>query len=133
MLVLAIVALAFAVGSRSFPTTVTVSTTRTVTVTSPSGAPVVIAEVIIQPEVINEVCLLQYRNATSTAYLVSVTSSTSNGGTGSFQATGTTTTVTLRAINTITLYYNVTYVDSTTTCTDINSHYHVTNTCPPCA
>jgi hypothetical protein len=93
---------------------------------------VVIEEVIIQPEVINAICIGRFTNLTSTAYLIPVSSNAYSIGN---QTGETTTTETLRAISTVTVYDNVTMISGSTTCTLINPHYNVTQspTCPPCA
>lgn len=125
VMVLAILASAVA-ELATHPVTVTVSTTRTATVTQLNGASGVIEEVIVQPEVINLICPAEHtENSTSTAYLMAA----SNGG---LRATSTTTTETLIAVSTVTIYENVTMVGSGTTCTDINPHYGVRSACPPC-
>jgi hypothetical protein len=110
--------------------TVTISTTRTITSSSVTNSPAVVEEVIIQPEVINEICIGEFTNSTSTAYLTPVSPNASSIG----NQTTTTTTETLRAISTVTTYDNVTMVSGSITCTLINPHYNVTqsSTCPPC-
>lgn len=112
---------------RSYSTTITVSSTRTITLTSSSslnGPPVIIEEVILEPEIINEICIGLLATTTSTAYLI---------GIGNQTAAVTTTTETLSVISTTTLYYNVTIVSDGSTCTEINPHYNVTSRCGPCA
>jgi hypothetical protein len=128
--VLAIVALAF--GSLAFSNlsqTHTVMTTTTVTILS-AKSPFVVEEVIIQPQEINDVCIIQLTNSTSTAYLTPVFSTVGGGG----GQTATTTMETLRAVTTATVYANVTEINGGTTCTIINPHYNVMQTpsCPPC-
>jgi hypothetical protein len=129
VLVLAFAGIAFTNLSQTH--TVTISTTRTITFSSVANSRVVIEEVIIQPKVINLICINEFTNLTSTAYLIPVSSNTSSIGN---QTGETTTTETLRAISTVTVYNNATMISGSITCTLINPHYNVTqsSTCPPC-
>jgi len=104
----------------------TTPTTRTITLTSSTASGVFIEEVIVQPEVINEICVGGAFNLTTT-YLLSVA--------GNNQTAATVTTETLTAVSTVTVYENVTIISSGSTCTEINPHYNVTQTpaCGPCA
>jgi hypothetical protein len=129
VLVLAFASIAFTNLSQTH--TVTISTTKTITFSSVANSHAVIEEVIIQPEVINSICIGQLTNLTSTAYLIPVSLHASSIGN---QTGETTTTETLRAINTVTVYDNATVISGSITCTLINPHYNVTqsSTCPPC-
>ena len=106
--------------------TITSLTTRTITLTSSTASGVFIEEVIVQPEVINEICVGGAFNETTT-YLLSVA--------GNNQTASTVTTETLTAVSTVTVYENVTIVSGGSTCTEINPYYNVTQTpvCGPCA
>lgn len=84
-------------------------------------------ELVVQPQLRNEVCILFSTNTTSTIYL--------EGGTqienGSYRQTTTlsTTTQTIVLSSTATLYENITVGH----CTEVNPHYNVSSSCPPCA
>jgi hypothetical protein len=128
ILVLAFASVAFTILNQAH--TSTISTTRTVTILS-ARSPVVTEEVIIQPQEINDICIIQLTNSTSTSYLAPVNSTVNIIG----SQTARTTTEILRAITTATIYDNVTEISSGVTCTFINPHYNVTQSlaCPPCA
>ena len=106
--------------------TVTSLTTRTITLTSSTASGVFIEEVIVQPEVINEICVGGAFNLTTT-YLLSIA--------GNNQTATAVATETLTAVSTVSIYENVTIVSSGSTCTEINPYYNVTQTpvCGPCA
>jgi len=119
VVVLAMVLLAFVAGE-STPRTVT--TTRTYTLTSSVQSGVLIEEVVVQPEYLNEVCVLFVTNQTAT-YLLGA------GGNGQV----TTKTETLTAASTVTIYMNATIIGDGSTCTEINPYYNTTfNGCGPC-
>ena len=117
IVVLPLIVLAINLMGPSQPKMVTITATQTIAIQPPGGSPA-IEEVIIQPEIINEVCILQRTNATSTAYLPSARNAS---------VAGTTTTETLLALSTATVYLNATVISGpSTTCTVINPYYHVT-------
>ena len=118
--VIVLVVLAFVLGGATSHEAVT----RTVTFT-PTHA---VEAVIIQPELVNEVCILVRTNQTSTAYLLQ--------GAITDEATSTTTTESFIATNTITIYKNATIISNGSTCTEVNPYYGTvaqTATCGPCA
>jgi hypothetical protein len=128
--VLAILVLALAaIGYSGLGEARVVTTTRTVTVLS-AKSPVITEEVIVQPQLVNEVCIIQLTNSTSTAYVSQVNGTLTSLGGGA----AVTTTETLRALTTATVYANVTEISGGITCTIINPHYNVTQApyCPPC-
>ena len=89
-------------------------------------------ELVIESEVVNEICVAQETTTTSTAYVV--TASPTSNSLGSTSTMPSTTTETLSALGTTTAYENVTVASGTVTCTEINPHYNVTQSldCPPC-
>jgi len=128
--VLVMVLLAFVAGE-STPHTVTttqisftphtITMTLTLTLTSSSQQGVLVEEVDVQPVYHNAICALWVANQTAT-YLLGV------GGNGQV----TTKTESLTA-GTITKYENITFVNSGSTCTEINPYYNKTfNGCGPC-
>jgi len=119
VLVLATVVLAFVAGES---TSRTVTVTRTIMLTSSAGGGAVTEEFIVQPAVTNEICVL-YGGYQITTYLLRAT--------GNTQEVTTTVTETSYALNTITIYENVTIFSSGSACTEINPHYQATQT-PPC-
>lgn len=126
--VVVIMVLAFVAGeadTRIVTTTAVFTTTVTFTPANSSGF--VVEEVVIQPEILNEMCILSLTNQTTTFLLYAE---------GGSRVKTTVTTETLTALSTVTIYENATIVSDGSTCTDINSHYNVTQTtmsCPPCA
>ena len=117
-------------GGRSYSTTVTVSTTRTVTL---PGGQAVIEEKILRKEIVNAICIVENTTATSILY-VTATSNANSETTGNQLTIVTTTTESLSAV---TVYENATIVNvssgSSVTCTEVNPHYNVTSSCGPCA
>jgi len=115
---------------RSYSTTVTVSTTRTVTL---PGGQAVIEEKILRKEIANAICIVENTTATSILYFTA-TSNANSATTGNQLTIVTTTTESLSAV---TVYENATIVNvssgSSVTCTEVNPHYNVTSSCGPCA
>ena len=104
MIVLVIVVLAFATGE---------STPRIVTATD---------EVVVQPVVTNDVCILYLASQTTTHLLPA---------SGNILASTTFTTVTYTA-STVTVYENATIFSGSSTCTEINPYYHPATEMTPC-
>lgn len=127
-IVLVLIVLSFLVGSLTSRTTTT--TTRTVFLSS-AGSSVVTEEIIVQPEVFNDICAQGGTNATTTLFVAPFSSLVSVLG----NKTANTTTVTLVAVTFATIYNNVTEAVNGTTCTLINPHYNATQSvsCLPCA
>lgn len=121
--VVAVVAVAFFAGvnvTTQRASTVTVTTFAS-TVLQPGGF--VTEEVIVQPVSYNDICITGTTTTTSTAYLLAADQNSTVGVTSS------TTTITLNAVHTTTIYENATiYANSQFVCTLINPHYHVTQT-----
>jgi hypothetical protein len=134
---LAIVIAALVIGSVVY--LIVLPNNRTIVTTTlfsfPSGASIVTEEIIIEPEVINSICILQSTLTTSTAYVVAANSSKGSETDGVQMNTVSTTTKTFSALSTTTVYDNVTnIIQNVTSCTLINPHYNVTqsSTCAPC-
>ncbi|MDG7010448.1 MAG: hypothetical protein JRN16_05555 [Nitrososphaerota archaeon] len=125
--VLAVAAIAvLAYSTFAYATDVrTTTATSTLTVYPATGSPYSVELVVIQPVYVNGICVVEATNSTYTTYLV---------GGGTVGAVSHTTTETVSALSTVTLYYNATIAESGTTCTLVNPHYGASSSsCPPCA
>jgi hypothetical protein len=113
-------------------TTLTTLTTRlTYTLFSLSGSNhsifIVTGQVVVEPEVINGICTLSYQNTTVTTRYYLPTTGITNNSIGILS-----TSTTFDNESTTTNYQNATIIFGTSTCTEINPYYNVTQTNTGC-
>lgn len=108
-------------------TTVTQTTVMYVQVSGTNHSVFFVTEkVVVEPELINAVCMLQMTLTSYTTYYLP--SEEINGS----NPIGIVTTTTVNSVSTMTKYENATIISGSMTCLDINPHYNVSQSNTNC-